>query len=51
MKRNKPSPNYKIARNDSVLITNVQRDFDGMCTEMYNYYKELIEEVCHKKKK
>ena len=33
------------ARIDSVLINNVQRDFDGMVLEMYNYYEELCNEL------
>lgn len=35
----------KQKRIDDILITNLQKDFEGMCEEMDNYYKELTEEL------
>lgn len=36
--------NVKKACDESILITNVQKDFEGMCEEMNNYYQEILEE-------
>jgi hypothetical protein len=38
------SQKQKNARNDYVLTTNVQKDFDGMVEEMEKYYNEIIKE-------
>ena len=39
------SQKQKQARNDYILIINVQKDFEGMVQEINEYYKEIVEEI------
>ena len=39
--------NKRQARIDYVLITNVQKDFEGMVEEMNEYYKNYYKELCN----